>query len=169
MVPIILLAAGAVGASYLIGTKERVEPSPQTERIWRVDAVAIRLTDVQPDIHLFGKIFAARETEVRTLVTGQVVELHPNLVEGGLVRRGEVILAIDEFEYRSALKQAEALLREAKFRIVEREARRLAEMRGSRKRSGDLRHAGTRPRARGKSCRREGPCQPRRRINGGWS
>ena len=127
LVPIVLLAAGAVGASYLIRTKPRVEPSPPTERVWTVDAVAVRLTDEQPEIQLFGKIFAAREIQLRALVPGQVAELHPNLVEGGLVRRGELVLAIDEFEYLSALKESEARLAEVRARIVEREARRLAE------------------------------------------
>ena len=127
MVPIVLLAAGAIGASYLIRTKPRVEPSPPVERVWTVNAVSVRLTDIQPEIQLFGKIFAARQIQVRALVPGQVVELHPNLVEGGLVRRGELILAIDEFEYRSALKESDARLAEARARIVEREARRLAE------------------------------------------
>ena len=37
-----------------------------------------------------------------------------NLVEGGLVRRGELILAIDEFDYRAALKEAESRLGEAR-------------------------------------------------------
>ena len=127
MVPIVLLAAGAVGASYLIRTKAPVEPSPPVERVWTVDAVPVRLTDIQPQIQLFGKIFAARELQLRALVPGQVVELHPDLVEGGLVRRSEPILAIDEFEYRSALKESEARLAETRARIVEREARRLAE------------------------------------------
>ena len=127
LVPIVLLAAGAVGASYLIRTKPRVEPSPPTERVWTVDSVPARLSDVQPDIQLFGKIFAARQIQIRALVTGQIVEIHPNLVEGGLIRRGEMILAIDEFEYRSALKESEARLAEARARIVEREAKRLAE------------------------------------------
>lgn len=127
MVPIVLLAAGAVGASYLIRTKQSVEPAPPKERVWTVDAVPVRLTDVQPKIQLFGKIFAAREIQLRALVPGQVVALHPNLVEGGLVRSGETILAIDEFEYRSALKESEARLAEARARIVERQARRLAE------------------------------------------
>ena len=127
VVPIALLAAGVVAASYLIRTRPQVAPSPPVERVWTVDSVPVRLTDVQPEIQLFGKIFAARQIQLRALVTGQVVELHPNLVEGGLVRRGEVILAIDEFEYRSALKESEARLVEARARIVEREARRLAE------------------------------------------
>ncbi len=95
--------------------------------MWTVDAVAVRLTDEQPEIQLFGKIFAAREIQLRALVPGQVAELHPNLVEGGLVRRGELVLAIDEFEYLSALKESEARLAEVRARIVEREARRLAE------------------------------------------
>ena len=127
LVPIVLLAAGAVGASYLIRTKPRVEPSPPTERVWTVDAVTVRLGDVQPEIQLFGKIFAARQIQIRALVTGQIVRIHPNLVEGGLIRRGETILAIDEFEYLSALKESEARLAEARARIVEREAKRRAE------------------------------------------
>ena len=127
MVPVVLLAAGAIGASYLVRSKPRVEPSPPVERVWAVDAVPVRLTDVQPQIQLFGKIFAARQVQLRALVTGQVVELHPNLVEGGLVRRGELVLAIDEFEYRAALRESEARLAEAEARISERESRRLAE------------------------------------------
>jgi len=129
LVPIVLLAGGALGASYLVRTKPKVEPSPPTERVWTVDAVNVRLTDEQPDLQLFGKIFAARQIQVRALVTGQVIKLHPNLVEGGLVRRGEVILAIDEFEYRSVLKESESRLTEATARIVEREAKRIAETR----------------------------------------
>ena len=127
LVPIVLLAAGAVGASYMIRTKPRVEPAPPVERVWTVDAVTVRLGDVQPDIELFGKIFAARQIQIRALVTGQIVRIHPNLVEGGLIRRGETILAIDEFEYRSALMESEARLAEARARIVEREAKRRAE------------------------------------------
>ncbi|MDE0052641.1 MAG: efflux RND transporter periplasmic adaptor subunit [Gammaproteobacteria bacterium] len=127
LVPIVLLAAGAVGALYFIRTKPSVEPSPPTERVWTVDSVPVRLTDIQPEIQLFGKIFAARQIQIRALVTGQIVEIHPNLVEGGLIRRGETILAIDEFEYRSALKESEARLAEARARIVEREAKRRAE------------------------------------------
>ena len=127
LVPIVLLAAGAVGASYLIRTKPQVEPSPPAERVWTVDAVTVRLGDVQPEIQLFGKIFAARQIQVRALVTGQIVKIHPNLVEGGLIRRGEMILAIDEFEYRSALMESEARQAEARARIVEREAKRRAE------------------------------------------
>ena len=127
LVPIVLLAAGAVGASYLIRTKPSVEPAPPAERVWTVDTVQARLADIQPEIQLFGKIFAARQIQIRALVTGQIVDIHPNLVEGGLIRRGEVILAIDEFEYRSALKESEARLAEARARIVEREAKRLAE------------------------------------------
>ena len=129
VVPIALLVAGAVAASYLVRTRPQVAPAPPVERVWTVDAVPVRLTDIRPDIELFGKIFAARQIQLRALVTGQVVELHPNLVEGGLVRRGEVILAIDEFEYRSALKESEARLAEARARIVERQAKRLAETR----------------------------------------
>ena len=128
MLPIGLLAVGVGGMSHLISSKPRLEPSPPTERVWTVDAVTVRLEDVQPQIQLFGKIFAAREIQLRALVPGQVIEVHPDLVEGGIVRRGELILAIDEFEYRSGLKESKARLAEAKARLVELEARRVAEV-----------------------------------------
>ena len=128
LVPVSLLVAGAVGASYLIQTKPSVAPSPPRERVWIVDTVPVRLSDIQPDIQLFGKIFASRQIKIRTLVPGQIVELHADLLEGGLVRRGEVILAIDEFEYRSKLKETEAGLTEVEARIVERKAKRHAEI-----------------------------------------
>lgn len=127
--PALLLAAGVVGTSYLIETKPALEPSPPTERVWTVDAIQVGLEDIQPKIRLFGTIFAVRELQLRALVPGQVVEVHPDLVEGESIRRGELILAIDEFEYRSALQEGEALLAEAKARLVELEANQLAEER----------------------------------------
>ena len=127
--PALLLAAGVFGTSHLIETKPALEPSPPTERVWTVDAIQVGLEDVQPKIRLFGTIFAVRELQLRALVPGQVVEVHPNLVEGESIRRGELILAIDEFEYRSALQEVEALLAEARARLVELEANQLAEER----------------------------------------
>ncbi len=127
--PALLLAAGVFGTSHLIETKPALEPSPPTEKVWTVDAIQVGLEDVQPKIRLFGTIFAVRELQLRALVPGQVVKVHPNLVEGAIIGRGELILTIDEFEYRSAMQEGEALLAEARARLVELEANQLAEER----------------------------------------
>ena len=129
MLPVVLLAAGAVGAWHLTATRPTLEPAPSTEKVWPVDAIEVHFADVRPSIHLFGTIHAAREVQLRALVPGQVVDVHPNLVEGGTIRAGESILTIDEFEYHSALQESEAVLAEAEALLVGLEASQLAEMR----------------------------------------
>ncbi len=126
LLPVVFLATGIAAAAYLVRTQPTLEPVALTERVWPVDTVTVRLADVQPQIQSFGKIYAAREIQLRALVPGLAVEVHPDLVEGGVIRRGETVLAIDEFEYRSDLADAEARLAEARARLAEREARRAA-------------------------------------------
>ena len=115
-VPIALLLIGIAGAAYLIGTKPQVEPEMAREKTWTVEAVPVSIGSVQPNIRLYGNVIAGREVEMRALVEGQVVEVGPRFSDGGVIRAGDLLVAIDPFDYQANLDEIQAQIAEARAR-----------------------------------------------------
>ncbi|MBN9669295.1 efflux RND transporter periplasmic adaptor subunit [Roseibium aggregatum] len=115
---------GAVkGMNVLIATKPDVPKRPVQEKSYAVETIALVREDHAPQIGVFGETAAGREVELRALVAGEVVEIHPNLKAGGAVAKGAILVAIDRFDYEGAVTEAEANLAEAKAVLVESEGR----------------------------------------------
>ncbi|MBT4486316.1 MAG: hypothetical protein HOC72_02190, partial [Rhodospirillaceae bacterium] len=124
VVPAILVVAAIVGAITLVRTKPVVQPSDKMEQPWLVSATSVKLADIQPKLRLFGEIVAGREVELRALVAGEVVVVADEFVDGGTLRQGDMIIAIDEFDYRAKFDELSAQLGEARARLEEIKVRR---------------------------------------------
>ena len=59
-------------------------------------------------IKTVGRVKAAREVTLSPEVSGRIVEVHPHLMVGGLIKAGEVAFKIDERAYRLAVAQQQA-------------------------------------------------------------
>lgn len=119
LLPLAILVGAVFAAGYLRATRPQLEPLPVSERVWTVAAVPAARVDVRPEMRLFGEIVAGREVELRPLVEGRIVEVGANFVEGGVVRAGDLIVAIDAFDYRAAVDEFEARIAEARGRLAE--------------------------------------------------
>ena len=120
--PLIILALAIVGAGYLRATKPALTPKAPVEKVWPVSAVEAAPSDIQPELRVFGEIVAGREVEMRPLVAGRVVEVGPDFVEGGVLRRGDLMVAIDPFDYSARVTDRTAALAEARAKLREIEA-----------------------------------------------
>ncbi len=113
------ILAASVGAVVLIN---QTEPTAQTINAKRkssalVETITVRRGTYRPKIEVLGTVQAAQEVNLRSRVSGQVVELSPGFVPGGMIRSGESLLKIDRADFenalsisRSELEQAEASL-----------------------------------------------------------
>lgn len=122
LLPLVALAIGFAGFQHLKATKPETPKRPKQERTFNVTTVRVQPGDVRPRLTLFGTTTAGRQVEIRARVAGPVIETSPALVEGGLIGKGELILAIDPFDYQNALAESEAQLAETRARIKELEA-----------------------------------------------
>ncbi|MCG8546816.1 MAG: biotin/lipoyl-binding protein, partial [Alphaproteobacteria bacterium] len=107
-VPLAILALGVAVAAYLVATRPEVAAKPVVEKIWTVAATPATAADVQPEIRFYGRIVAARQIEIRPEVSGRVLEIGPNFVEGGLVRKGDLLVRVDDFDYQARLREIQA-------------------------------------------------------------
>ncbi|WP_425549845.1 HlyD family secretion protein, partial [Celeribacter arenosi] len=114
-----LFVAAGVRLSTTIAAK-RAEESvvrPARERQFAVNVVTAEAIETTPILSTFGEIRARRTLELRVPSGGRIVEMSENFEEGGIVTAGEVILRLDPTEAESALRVAEADLRESQAEL----------------------------------------------------
>jgi len=121
LIALAILFGAVKGMNALVASRPDVPKRPIQEKSYAVETLTVAAADHAPTINVFGETTAGREVELRSLVAGEVVEVHPNLKAGGAVQQGEVLVAIDRFDYEGAVTEAEANLAEARAGLVESE------------------------------------------------
>ncbi len=124
VLPIILLTVAIAVFFVLWSTRSTVEPTDRSEQPWLVSSKEVRLANVQPRLRLYGEIVAGREVDLRALVPGEVVAVADSFVEGGKVVQGNMIIQIDDFEYRANFDELSAQINEARARLQEIKTRK---------------------------------------------
>jgi RND family efflux transporter MFP subunit len=118
-------------------TTEREDAVRQTAM--PVDVITPETGTFRPTIEALGQVRPVQALELRPQVSGLVVELSPQLEPGGFVRAGEVLLRIEDADYRNLLLQRESELLQAQAELeiergrqvqAEREYRELKRDRG---------------------------------------
>lgn len=104
-------------AWLIVATRPQLEPLDLQEKSWSVEATRVRHETVQPDMSLYGEVLAGRESDMRALVSGIVIEVGDDFKEGGRVERDDLLVQIDPFEYEKSLAVQKALLEEAIARL----------------------------------------------------
>ena len=122
---ITLITASAVALLFL--TRPSMAPVEQAEIEWPVRVVTARYQDLRPVMKLYGEIVAGRESELRALTPGPIVEVGRNFREGAAVSEGELLLRVDTFDYEIALaeQRAAAVEAEAQLRLKEQDMQRI--------------------------------------------
>ena len=128
--PLTIVTVTAVMIVALVATRPRIVPIESPERVWHVDVIEARHATLQPALELFGEVVAGRSSELRPLVSGVMVEIGPNFVEGGVVEKGELLVQIDPFSYETDLAEQRSMLKESRVRLemLARELERAKEL-----------------------------------------
>ena len=122
LLPVLVLAGASAIFGILMATRTVIQPEPPVERVWAVGAASIKQETTRPRIPLFGQVVAGRSIEMRPLVAGRISAVGPGFREGGLVAEGDLLIAIDPFDYETAKALRSAELAEARAGLREVEA-----------------------------------------------
>ena len=121
--PIVIL----IGGVFAFGLVKNNGPKPPEKK--EVDTrPTVSVEKVNPEFHQvrirgYGAVTPLEKTMISAQVSGEVVKWHPNFVEGGLVKRGEVLFEIESDNYEVALLQAESQLKSAQALLIEERGR----------------------------------------------
>jgi RND family efflux transporter MFP subunit len=102
----VLIIAGAIAIyRYQIRTSPRLsrkKPPPQPKL---VQVIPVQKDDCKTKVIADGIVIPAQQVALRPQVTGQIVDISPDFVPGGIVRAGQKLIEIDHRDYDILVKQ----------------------------------------------------------------
>jgi RND family efflux transporter MFP subunit len=110
----LLLAAGGASLFVIFNT----EPTAERDGAVRQSASLVDVTrgefgSFRPVIAAMGTVRPTSEIALSARVQGEVLELHESFVPGGFVKAGEMLVRIDDADYRVALQRSRTALEQA--------------------------------------------------------
>ena len=118
LLPIVFLAV-AIGASFLmIQSRPEAMPKPAPPPSLLVSVSVAERQPVQFTVSSRGSVSPRTETTLVSEVSGQIVEVSPAFVSGGLFKRGDVLIRIDPRIYEASVKRARAEVAKARTQVA---------------------------------------------------
>lgn len=111
-VGLLALAAGSVRTTLEERLAKQNRVRPAKERVFAVNVITADPVTANPKIQAFGEIRSRRTLDLRAPVSGTIVEMSENFVEGGRVAKGDLLIRLDPADAQSALDVAETELKE---------------------------------------------------------
>ncbi len=139
-VAILLVAVAAATLLYLNKPEpeqQLFEPAPMLVDVLEVYSEALRL-----EVQSQGTVEPRTETQLSSEVRGKVIEVADNFVAGGQVSQGDVLMRIDDLEYRTAVQKARASLASARTHLAQERGRAEVALKEWRSRSSNANRSG---------------------------
>ena len=118
LLSVAFLVFGLLAMNYLVASatkaKRRV-PTP-TAPLVRVEPVFPAPRSVT--VAAMGTVIPARETSLEARVSGEIVAVHPDFVEGGFLKQGETVVRLDDADYQLALVRARSAVVNARYALA---------------------------------------------------
>ncbi len=104
-----------------------LRPAPQEQELapheLLIDVAIATKQSLTINVHSQGNVRPRTETNLAAEVAGQVIDVSPRFENGGLVEAGDILLRIDDRNYRAELKRAEAAVATAHSNLLQEKGR----------------------------------------------
>ncbi len=112
----LLVIFGAVKLyQYMLATApEQQRKSPEERKVF-VNALTMNRQNKVVHVRATGTVVPVERVELKARVSGEVLKLHPDFEPGEIIKKGEVIVMIDQADYLLAEKLAESQLIQAEY------------------------------------------------------
>ena len=110
LLPIIILIGAVAGAFALVANKDQPAQEEITESSILVEVMLPQARDSYIRVSSQGTVEPRTRTNIVSEVSGRVIEVSPAFVAGGFFRTGDVLLRLDDQNYRAAVSRDAAAL-----------------------------------------------------------
>jgi RND family efflux transporter MFP subunit len=121
--PFLIIALATLLAAILVGMKPDPEViTPETKPLL-VDVLQVSPTSLEISVQAQGVVRPSSQTSLVSEVSGRVMAVSDNFAAGGFFRSGDVLLRLDDRDYQARLKQAQALVAQARSGLAQERGR----------------------------------------------
>lgn len=121
-VPLLIVAGFVVGTMIFISMTTKPKEKKRSFNTLAVIADYAKLEDVQLKVRTQGEARPQVEIDLVPQVGGKIVYVSPNFIEGGIFKKGETLLRIEDADFKVAVIRAEAGVAQAQQVLVREQA-----------------------------------------------
>ena len=114
IVPILVLGGGV----YVFGALGAMKPPPEIKKKGPIGLAVLSeaavLANVSLSVEAQGEVRPKRQVQLSPQVSGRVKYVSPNLENGGFVKKGEILIRLEDADYRLAAVRAESTVASAR-------------------------------------------------------
>ena len=121
--PLIILALAILGFKALKGSKPPLESKRPPVSVPEVSVAVVEPQDVALPLETFGTVQSYFDTTLIPQISGEVLEITELFQVGSRVKKGEVLVRIDDIDYQAIYATATANVMSAKLALAEEEIR----------------------------------------------
>ncbi|MCG8602323.1 MAG: efflux RND transporter periplasmic adaptor subunit [Verrucomicrobiales bacterium] len=110
LLPIVILAVGAIGFRLLIIEDEAPRRPERTERVLKTQVIELKRQDFQTTIETQGEVRPLNDAILTAQVSGKVHAISDSLHDGSFFDEGEILLEIEKEDFETEVIAAEANL-----------------------------------------------------------
>ncbi|GAA0540403.1 efflux RND transporter periplasmic adaptor subunit [Rheinheimera aquimaris] len=128
LIPVGVIAVAVVLAGGLMSMRKPPEKKDEQRPAVLITAQPVQAEDLVYRIRSQGTVKPKLETNLSSEVNGRIVEVADNFIEGGFFNKGDLLVRVEQADYQTNVKAAEASLANAQSALEEEKARgRVAE------------------------------------------
>ena len=120
--PILLIVGGIASGPIMESLKPKPEARSEAPKALAVFTGAATLEDVQLTVSVQGEVAPRNQANLAPQVPGRVTYVAPNLVNGGSLKKGQLLMRVEDADYKLALVRAESTVASARQRLLQTEA-----------------------------------------------
>ena len=113
IIPVFILGGFLFLAATLMATAPVLEPSSIEKLTTSVRVLNIQPKSVQLKVNSQGSVMPSTESQLIPEVSGRVAWMSPNLVAGGYFNDEDILIRVDDTDYKTKLNRAKAALKRA--------------------------------------------------------
>lgn len=118
-----IIVAAIVIAAVLTMSRKPPEKAPVEEKAFLVDVSLAQYQDLNFMVKSQGTVEPKIETRLTSQVSGRIASVSDKFIEGGMFEKGDVLIQLEQFDYTTEYKLAEAELARTQAALEEEIAR----------------------------------------------
>jgi len=122
VIPIFIVIGFIVATQAIIAMNKKPEEKKRPFNTLAVMADYAVMDDVQLAVTTQGESRPRTEIDLVPEVGGKIVYVSPNFIEGGIIRKGETLIRIEDADYKVAVVRAQASVAQAEQTLIREKA-----------------------------------------------
>ncbi len=110
VLPICIILSGVAGWSYFMAREPKMKRKPPKKQAILVQTLSINPGNYQSSINAMGTVMPDKQILLKSKVSGEVVYISPGFVEGAVIQKGELLLKLEDADYKIDVQKAQSAL-----------------------------------------------------------